>query len=86
MPTTQAIAWKYSNRYSADKACEHCEGIIRHETWCITRSPIVLYAYQSVLNADSLSEGDRITLHALGVEWALNNCTGTCKSEAAATT
>ena len=64
-----ATLWQHSNKYSADAACEHCEGIVRHEPWCITQSSVVLYAYEAVLDADKLTEGDRIILHALGVKW-----------------
>jgi hypothetical protein len=39
----------HSNRYNAEATCEHCEGIIRHESWCITRDPDVYYAYQIVV-------------------------------------
>jgi hypothetical protein len=35
----------HRNRYSADSACEHCEGIIRHEPWGISIDPAVYYAY-----------------------------------------
>ena len=62
----------HSNRYSSDRACEHCEGVIRHEPWCITNNELIQYAYQAVLNADNLSLGDHITLHALGVRWMAN--------------
>jgi len=67
-------AWLYSNRYSADKACQHCEGVIRHQPWCITQSPTILYAYEAVLNASKLAPGDHILLHALGVIWSDNPC------------
>jgi hypothetical protein len=86
MSAMQVNPWQYSNRYSADKACDHCEGIIRHESWCITRSANILYAYQAVLQAAKLSEGDHIILHALGVRWAQNICAGACKPVAAAAT
>jgi hypothetical protein len=84
MPTTQSSAWMHSNRYSADTACEHCDGIVRHEAWCITRSQLIRYAYQAVLDASSLSVGDHISLHALGVRWVDNTCTGACKAGKAA--
>ena len=78
MASSQAATWAYSNRYSADKACEHCEGIIRHESWCITRNPAIYYAYQAVVDAGKLSVGDHIILHALGVQWSNIACAGTC--------
>jgi hypothetical protein len=80
MPTEQAIIWQHSNKYSADAACEHCDGIVRHEPWCITRSSDVLYAYEAVLDGDKLTEGDRLILHALGVTWTGKICSGACKS------
>ena len=52
MPQTNLSTWYHSNAYSADAACEHCSGIIRHEPWCITRNEVVVYAYEAVLNAD----------------------------------
>jgi hypothetical protein len=79
MATEQATTWRHSNKYSADTACEHCEGVVRHEHWCITRSSEVLYAFQSVLNADHLSQGDKLILHALGVSWIDSRCGGSSK-------
>ncbi len=80
MVTQQAAVWRHSNKYNAQIACEHCEGVVRHEPWCITRSPEVLYAYGAVLDADRLTEGDRLILHALGVMWVNNQCAGACKA------
>jgi hypothetical protein len=80
MPIEEAIIWQHSNKYSADAACEHCDGIVRHEPWCITRSSDVLYAYEAVLDGDKLTEGDRLILHALGVRWTGKICSGACKS------
>jgi hypothetical protein len=71
--STQSATWHHSNKYSAESACEHCQGIVRHQHWCITQSETILYAYESVLDADKLTEGDRLMLHALGVAW-VNNC------------
>jgi hypothetical protein len=80
MPTQEVTTWQHSNKYSAEAACEHCEGVVRHEPWCITRSSDVLYAYEAVLDADKLTEGDRLILHALGVTWTGTICSGACKS------
>jgi hypothetical protein len=57
------------NRYSADSACGHCDGVIRHEPWCITHNVTVQYAYQAVSNPDQLSAVDHLILHALGAAW-----------------
>ncbi len=78
MATQEATIWRHSNKYSAEAACEHCQGIVRHEPWCITRSEVILYAYEAVLNADVLTEGDKLILHALGVAWTNNRCAGAC--------
>ncbi len=80
MITQQTAVWRHSNRYSADTACEHCEGVVRHEEWCVTQSANVLYAYEAVLDADKLTEGDRLILHALGVKWVGKKCAGTGQS------
>ena len=80
MATQEVTIWRHSNKYSADSECEHCQGVVRHEPWCITRSEVILYAYEAVLNADVLTEGDKLILHALGVAWTKNRCAGACKS------
>ena len=69
MPANGASALFHSNRYCAQAACEHCGGVVRHETWCITLDAEVYYAYQIVLDSTKLTEGDRIILHSLGVSW-----------------
>ena len=70
----------HSNRYSADAACEHCGGIIRHERWCITRDPAVFYAYQIVADPGKLTPGDTLILHSLGVIWGATSCPCKCKT------
>jgi len=80
MTTPQSATWHHGNKYTAESACEHCSGVVRHETWCITRSPIVLYAYAAVLDADNLGEGDRLILHALGTAWTGKVGAGACNS------
>jgi hypothetical protein len=72
----------HSNRYSADSACEHCQGIIRHESWCITRDPVVYYAYQIVVDPGQLTPGDALILHSLGVTWEPKACQGKCRMNA----
>jgi hypothetical protein len=59
----------YSNRYTSPSACEHCGGIVRHERWCITRDPIVYYAFDVVVHPEKLNAGDVLILHSLGVSW-----------------
>lgn len=68
----------HSNRYCADAACEHCEGIIRHEPWCITLDPTVYYAYQIVADPTKLTPADALILHSLGVIWGPNPCRRKC--------
>jgi hypothetical protein len=70
----------HSNRYHAAAACEHCERIIRHEPWCITRDATVYYAYQIVADPSKLTRGDALILHSLGVVWE-GKCQGSCKAK-----
>jgi hypothetical protein len=51
-------AFYHSNGYNAQAACEHREGIIRHERWCRTLDPVVGYACKIVVSADELAIGD----------------------------
>ena len=65
----QSVPLTHSNQYSADSACGHCEGVIRHEVWCLTQNACVQYAYQVVSDSSLLNTGDHLILHALGVAW-----------------
>jgi hypothetical protein len=49
-------ALHHSNGYNAQAACEHCEGIIRHERWCLTFNPVVTPAKLASLPTNSRSE------------------------------
>jgi hypothetical protein len=69
MPTQSDSPLQHSNRYSADSACTHCDGVIRHEPWCTTQSANVRYAFQIAMDCRQLSVGDELSLHALGVAW-----------------
>jgi hypothetical protein len=48
MPVQDHLPSSHSSQYSADSTCGHCDGIIRHEPWCITQNASVQYAYQAV--------------------------------------
>ena len=74
-----SASWYHSNQYSAQEACEHCGGIVRHEKWCITRDAAVQYAYSVVVEPENLTLCDRLILHALGVSWEKNPCAGACR-------
>jgi len=80
MADNSATIWYVSNRYSAQAACEHCEGIIRHEPWCITLDPLVYYAYEIVRDPSGLTIEDALRLHALGVTWGGTACQGKCQA------
>jgi hypothetical protein len=60
---------RHGNQYSADSACAHCEGVIRHEPWCSTQNARVQYAFQAALYPNHLTLHDSLILHALGVAW-----------------
>ena len=53
--------------------CEHCSGVTNHETWCITRNALIRYAFGIRLDGRHLTQGDKLILHALGVEWNSEN-------------
>lgn len=81
-PSSSSTTWFHSNRYSAQAECEHCAGIVRHESWCISVDPVVFYAYQVVLEPSKLTLADSLILHALGVTWGNMTCQGTCRAAA----
>jgi glycerol-3-phosphate cytidylyltransferase-like family protein len=68
MPQNDSVS-HHSNRYNVQAACQHCEGIIHHERWCLTMNPVVHYACEIVVYPDKLTIGDAIILHSLGVLW-----------------
>lgn len=61
--------WEHSNQYSADSACEHCAGIVSHETWCLVRNAAVAYAFTIVTKPVYISQADHYALHGMGVSW-----------------
>jgi hypothetical protein len=69
MPVQDHLPSSHSNQYSAESACGHCDGVIRHEAWCITHNASVQYAHQVVSEPSCLSPGDLLILHALGAGW-----------------
>jgi hypothetical protein len=69
MPTQSEPPLRHCNRYTADSACLHCDGVIRCEPWCATQSENVNYAFQLLSDATLLSLVDQLSLHALGVAW-----------------
>lgn len=66
-PMSETI--KITNQYNVAKACEHCEGVVRHESWCVSESPAIYYAWAIVHYSGIVTEEDRIHLHGLGVAW-----------------
>ena len=69
MPEQNDLPLRHSNRYNVDSACVHCDGAIRHESWCVKQNGDVYYAFQAVEDPSQLSPGDELMLHALGVAW-----------------
>lgn len=69
MPVQNHLLSRHTNKYSADSACGHCDGVIRHESWCITQNLRVQYAYQVIAEPSTMNPGDHLILHALGVAW-----------------
>jgi glycerol-3-phosphate cytidylyltransferase-like family protein len=77
---TSPTIWHH-NRYNAQTACEHCDGVIRHEPWCITLNSTVYYAYRIVAEPSALTFLDALILHALGVSWSRVACGGKCNRD-----
>jgi hypothetical protein len=69
MPVENQLPLSYSNKYNSDSACGHCDGVLRHESWCITQNARVQYAYQVISDPSHLSRVDHLILHALGATW-----------------
>jgi hypothetical protein len=69
MPMHDQYPLHYSNQYCADSACAHCEGVVRHEPWCVTQSATVQYAFLALSDSHQLSLEDELILHGLGVIW-----------------
>lgn len=63
-------SFQQGNRHNADSTCEHCQGVMEHQPWCMNRDPRVLYAYEIVEDASRLTFEDGLILHSLGVTWA----------------
>jgi len=79
MLSNPAASWYHSNQYNAETTCEHCEGVVRHEKWCITCDALVRYAYSVASDAEKLTLTDRLILHALGVSWCAGRCQDSCQ-------
>jgi hypothetical protein len=69
MPVQSQFPLSHSNQFTADSACGHCDGVSRHEPWCIKQNASVQYAYRAVSDPQNLSLGDHLILHALGAAW-----------------
>ena len=67
MPTNN-VKWYHANRYNP-LPCEHCEGMIRHEPWCMFVAPAVLYAFEIVDDPNRLTLEGALMLHGMGVAW-----------------
>jgi hypothetical protein len=59
----------HTHKYAAADVCEHCDGIIRHEPWCLLVNKNVRYAYAIATDPAKLTAQDTLTLHALGVSY-----------------
>jgi hypothetical protein len=69
MPIHDQYPLQHSNQYSSESACAHCEGVTRHELWCVTQSATVQYAFRVLSDPHQLSLEDELILHSLGVKW-----------------
>ncbi len=69
MTATQSDFWLRDNASLEVFACEHCDGVHHHQSWCLLRNPNVVSAWEAVLDPAKLSLHDVLILHALGVAW-----------------
>jgi hypothetical protein len=69
MSTPGPKPWYQSNAAVSSVNCRHCNGVLRHESWCITRNANTAYAFRAVQDSDNLSQQDKCMLHSLGVSW-----------------
>ena len=81
MSTNHSGTCDHSDGYDTASACKHCQGIIRHEPWCIRMNSFVYYAYEVVLDADKITGEDELRLHSLGVAWSGKICAGDCDAD-----
>jgi hypothetical protein len=66
--------WHVSNKYNAAACCTICSGVVQHEPWCVIVNKDMEYAFLLAVDPVVITEGDKITLHSLGVAW--NSCAG----------
>jgi hypothetical protein len=61
--------WRIANKYDAAGCCTICNGVVRHERWCVIVNKDMEYAFLLAVNPTIITEGDTIELHSLGVLW-----------------
>jgi hypothetical protein len=61
--------WRVSNQYNAAACCSICSGVVQHEPWCVIVNKDIEYAFLLAVDPVVITEGDKITLHSLGVAW-----------------
>ncbi len=67
--TDGQVRWYQFTRYDALSACKRCEAGTRHEPWCMFVAPIGSRACQIEVDPSTLTIGDALILHALGLAW-----------------
>ena len=61
--------WRVSNKYDVACRCSICNGVVRHEPWCVMVNKEMEYAFLFAVNPTIITQGDTIELHSLGVLW-----------------
>ena len=59
---------------STAAGCTICNGVVHHEPWCVIVNKEIEYAFLLAVNPVTITVGDEIALHSLGVLW--HSCTG----------
>ena len=57
MTVEEKLPSRHSNQYSADSACGHCEGVVRHEPWCTTQNTQHSLCISGRLGSSSFESG-----------------------------
>ncbi len=67
--TDSQVRWYQFTRHDALSACKHCDEFARHDPWCMLVAPIGLCACHIQVDPSTLTIGDALILHALGLAW-----------------
>lgn len=59
----------HSNKYAADAACHHCDGVVRHERWCFYTNEFTAYCSVIVDRPEFMNEYDKKFIAGLLIKY-----------------